>query len=312
CNVGAYQVCTHEVITQDPRVKKKIGFIDATGQYAVPGEKETHYIHISEFDCIVESNSELVAIPSAPPSDLDEKIASFITPYIHEGDKIQIGFGGLGEEILKNLRGIGKVEVYSEVACESMMDLCKEGIITKITCSSPAACSKEFFEWASSDKRIQFRSQRECIDALGIVGQENLVAINATFMIDLLGQACSEAQGLTPYSGPGGSFGYLYGAIRSKGGRSFVCLRSTYVDREGERHSNVLPWLPQGCIVTTPKVFVMNIVTEWGVADVFMKTLKDRIKAIIKVAHPDYRKELIEQICTTDLISEEDFEGYVC
>ncbi|MGI5985077.1 MAG: hypothetical protein GXY01_00440 [Clostridiales bacterium] len=310
CNVGAYQVCTHHGVTQDPRVVKKIGFMDPTGQYPVPGDRDTHFIHITEFDCIVDNPTELVSFPSAPPTEYDKMIAENIMPYIHDGDKIQIGFGGLGEEILKNLRGVGHVEVYSEVACESMMDLCKEGIITKITVSSPAACSKEFFEFARDDDRIRFLPHWECIDALGIVKQENIVAINATFMIDLLGQACSEAQGLSPYSGPGGSFGYLYGSIRSKGGRSFLCLRSTYVDREGERHSNIVPWLPEGCIVTTPKVFVMYVVTEYGVADVFMKTVKDRIRSIIKVAHPDYRKELMEKIITTPLINEDDFEGY--
>ncbi|NLH02195.1 MAG: hypothetical protein GX488_09945 [Clostridiales bacterium] len=310
CNVGAYQVCTHQVVTQDPRIKKKIGFIDPTGQYPVPGDRESHYIHITEFDCIVDNPTELVSFPAAPPTQVDKDIAHHILPYLHEGDKIQIGFGGLGEEILKNLRSVGHVEVYSEVACEAMMDLCKEGIITKLTVSSPAACSKEFFEWARDDDRIRFLPQTKCIDPLGVMVNDNIVAINATFMVDLLGQCCSEAQGLTPYSGPGGSFAYIYGAIRSKGGRSFICLRSTYADKDGERHSNVVPWLPEGCIVTTPKVYVMYVVTEWGVADVFMKTLKDRIRALIKIAHPDYRQELKEKICTTPLISEADFEGY--
>ena len=140
--------------------------------------------------------------------------------------------------------------------------------------------------------------------------QDNLVAINATFMVDLIGQCCSEAQGLTPYSGPGGSFAYIYGTTRSKNGRSFLCLRSTYKDHSGERHSNVVPWLPEGSIVTTPKVFVMYLVSEWGVADVFCKSIPDRIRAIIKIAHPDYRKELMEKIVTTPLIGEDDFEGY--
>ena len=293
-----------------PFIQKKIGFIDPTGQYPVPGDRETHYIHISELDCIVDSPLELQAFPAAGPTDIDVKIAANIMPYIHDGDKIQIGFGGLGEEILRNLKGVGHVEIFSEVACESMMDLCKQGVITKIVCSSPAACSKEFFEWAKDDERIHFLPQNITIDPLSIMQQENIVAINATFMVDLLGQCCSEAQGLKPYSAPGGSFAYIYGAIRAKGGRSFICLRSTYTDKNGEMHSNIVPWLPAGCIVTTPKVYVMYIVSEYGVADVFLKTLKDRIKALIKIAHPDYRKQLIEQIVTTPLIKEDDLEDF--
>jgi 4-hydroxybutyrate CoA-transferase len=309
CNVGAYQVSTHAVTTQLPCMKRKIGFIDP-GQYPVPGDRDTHYIHITELDCIVDSPSELVAFPAAGPTDIDVEIASYIMPYIHEGDKIQIGFGGLGEEVLRNLRGVGHVEVFSEVACQSMMDLCKEGVITKITCSSPAACDKDFFDWAHTDPRVKFLPQNITIDPFSIMQQDNMVAINATFMVDLLGQCCSEAQGLTPYSAPGGSFAYIYGAIRSKGGRSFICVRSTHSDKKGNTHSNIVPWLPEGSIVTTSKVFVMYIVTEFGIADVYMKTLKDRIKALIKVAHPDYRKELMEKICTTPLIAEDDFEGY--
>ncbi|MEG1165580.1 MAG: acetyl-CoA hydrolase/transferase C-terminal domain-containing protein, partial [Oscillospiraceae bacterium] len=144
---------------------------------------------------------------------------------------------------------------------------------------------------------------------LEIMKQDNLVAINATFMVDLLGQACSEAQGLTPYSGVGGSFAYIYGAMRAKGGRSFLCLRSSYYDHDGVQHSNIVPWLPEKSIVTTPKNYQMFIVSEYGVADVYLKTMKDRIRALIKIAHPDFRQELKEQICTTSLISERDFEG---
>ncbi|MEG2745490.1 MAG: acetyl-CoA hydrolase/transferase C-terminal domain-containing protein, partial [Oscillospiraceae bacterium] len=96
-------------------------------------------------------------------------------------------------------------------------------------------------------------------------------------------------------------------AMRSKGGRSFLTLRSTFVDHDGERHSNIVPWLPEGSIVTTTKSFVMYLVTEWGVANVYLKSLKDRIRATLKIAHPDYRKELQEQICTTALIKEDDF-----
>ena len=309
CNVGSYQISTHADTTQLPCIERKIGFIDPN-QYPIRGGHETHYIHVSELDCIVDSPSEVITLPAAGPTEVDVKIASYIMPYIHENDKIQIGFGGLGDEVLRNLRGVGHVEVFSEVACQSMMDLCKEGIITKITCSSPAACDKDFLEWAHEDQRINFLPQNVTIDPVSIMKQDNIVAINATFMVDLIGQCCSEAQGLKPYSAPGGSFAYIYGAIRSKGGRSFICLRSTYTDKKGVQHTNIVPWLPEGSIVTTPKTYVMYIVTEYGVADLFMKTLKDRIKALIKVAHPDYRKELMEKIVTTPLIKEDDFEGY--
>ncbi|NLH01523.1 MAG: hypothetical protein GX488_06455 [Clostridiales bacterium] len=309
CNVGSYGVSVNKVITQRPELKKKIAFIDPTGLCPVKGDVRDTSIHITEFDYIVENPTELIGVPAAQPQEIDKIIASYILPYIHPGDKIQIGFGGLGEEILANLKSIGNIEVYSEVACDNMAQLCREGVITKITAASPGACSEEFFKFCYEDPRANLISLEYTIEPFEIMKQDNIVAINATFMIDLIGQCCSEAQGLTPYSGTGGSFAYTYGAIRAKGGRSFICLRSTYIDHEGARHSNVVPWLPEGSIVTTLKNFVMYVVTEYGLADIYLKTLRDRIKALIKIAHPDYREWLKEKICTTPLISEEDFEN---
>ena len=310
CNVGLYGVSTNHALFNNPRIKRVIGIMDATGQPPVPGDPEIVAIHVTQLDCIVEENTEIMEIPAQPPTQVDKDIASYILPYIHSGDKVQIGFGGLGEEIMSHLKEKAPLEVFSEVACDNMAALVEEGVITKITASSPGACGQRFFEFMHKDSRCVLRPIEENINPYFISQQENIVAINATFMCDLLGQCCSEAQGLTPYSGAGGSFAYIYGAATAKGGRSFLCLRSTYNDHDGERHSNIVPWLPEGVIVTTPKNFVMYIVSEYGLADCFLKTCKDRIRALIKIAHPDYRKELMEKIVTTPLIKEDDFEGY--
>lgn len=310
CNCGHYGVCTNTLVNKADYMKKKIAYIDSTGQWPIPGNVEETSIHISEFDYIVEQDTDLAEIPSQPPTPKDVKIASYIIPYLHEGDKVQIGFGGLGEEILAHLKDVGHMEVYSEVFCDNMATLCEEGVLTKITACSPGAVTTRFLDFISNDDRATLRPMNETVDPLGVLQQENIVAINATFMCDLIGQCCSEAQGLTPYSGPGGSFSYIYGATRAKNGRSFICLRSTYTDHDGNVHSNIHPWLPEGSIVTTAKVFVMYLVTEYGVADVYLKSIPDRIKAILKIAHPDYREELKEKILTTPLISEHYFEGY--
>ena len=108
-------------------------------------------------------------------------------------------------------------------------------------------------------------------------------------------------------------YGQVYkkhGAQRAKNGRSFLCLRSTFFDKSGVRQSNIVPWLPEGSIVTTTKNYVMFVVSEWGLADIYCKTYVDRIKALIKIAHPDYRLWLKEKILTTPLIEEWDFRNY--
>ena len=312
CNVGCYGVTTNSTTNPDPRIVKKFGFIDSTGVYPAPGSNEQNGIHITEFDYIIENDTEMMALPIPEPTPLDVKTASFIMPYIKNGDKVQIGYGGLGEEILRNLKDLpGSFEVFSEVLCDSMIPLVESGKISRIRASSPGACTVECFEWlATTEHDVRLFPRTLCIEPLGAMSQENLVAINATFMVDLLGQACSEAQGLKPYTGMGGSFAYIYGAQRARGGRSFLCLRSTYVDKNGETRSNVVPWLPEGSIVSMLKNYVMFVVSEWGIADVYLKTYVDRIKALIKVAHPDFRPWLKEQILTTPLIEEWDFRDY--
>jgi len=307
CNIGSYGVSVNKVIAQRPEITKRIAFIDPTGLCPVKGDIKDTCIHITDFAYIVENPTELMGVPAAPPQEIDKIMASYILPYIHPGDKVQIGFGGLGEEILANLRSIGNIEVYSEVACDNMATLCREGVITKITAASPGACTEEFFKFCYEDPRANLISLEYTINPLEIMKQDNIVAINATFMVDLIGQCCSEAQGMSPYSGTGGTFAYQYGSISAKGGRSFICLRSTYVDHDSETHSNIVPWLPEGSIVTTLKNFVMYVVSEHGVADVYLRTLRDRVKALIKIAHPDFRDWLKEKITTTPIISMEDF-----
>ncbi|NLV87202.1 MAG: hypothetical protein GX025_08315 [Clostridiales bacterium] len=309
CNVGHYGVSTSSLIVHDPRVKKRIGFMDSTGHYPIPGDHKDVSIHISEFDFIVECDTEVFEIPPSPPTQVDKDIAAHILPHIKQGDKLQVGWGGLGDEILKNLKDAGPLEVYTEVACDVMVDLIEEGILTKVQASSPGACSERFFQFLSTDSRIKLLPRNKMIELFAVAAQENIFAINCTLMVDLLGQACSESQGMKPYSGAGGSFAYIYGAMRSKGGRSFLCLRSTYIDDDGNRQTCVVPWLPEGAIVTTPKNAQMYIVTEHGVADVYLKTMKDRVRALIKIAHPDYRLELKEKILTTPYMFEDDFDG---
>jgi hypothetical protein len=310
CNLGIYSMSMFRRMADAPTVKKMVGFIDSTGSFPIPGPYDSHYVHVTELDAIVYQDTEFMALPNPDGDPVDEKIASYIFPYINEGDKVQIGFGSLGDALLGNLRAAGtKFEVFSEVAPENAMPLCKEGLITKIVCCSPSTNSEEFMKWAAVDPRIEFRKASLVVDPIEVMKQDNLVAINATFMVDLLGQACSEAQGLSPYTGPGGSFGFLFGALRAKNGRSFLCLHSTYT-KNGQLISNILPWLPEGVIVTTTKVFIMYVVTEYGVADVYLKPLRDRIKALLKIAHPDFRQELKDKILTTPLIKEKDFEGY--
>lgn len=306
CNTSIYGVNSTVKIAHDPRITKKIAIIDHT-QSPAGGTREEVCLHVTEFDYIVEFDSEPMYLPQAAPSPVDQKIAEYVTPFIHDGDKLQVGFGGLGDAVLSYIgEHLHDIEIFTEVACDSMVPLLEKGIAKHLTAASCGAGGQALYDMLGTEK-CTIRDITMQIDPFEISKQDNLVAVNSTFMVDLTGQACSEAQGLKQYSAVGGAFGYLYGAIRSKGGRSLLCLRSTYKDHDGVLRSNIVPWLPEGSIVTTPRYLSMYIITEYGVADVFLRTVKERIKALINIAHPDFREDLKSKIISTGMISEEDF-----
>ena len=286
---------------------KKIAVVNKY-QHPAQGEDSVIKVKADWFDYLIEDDHEMAYVPESGPTPVDKQIADFIMDYVHDGDTVQIGKGGLGEQITKELYKKKDIKVYAEITGDSMIDLAASGAIAHITTcgcfGTPAV-----YEFVGSSPLVEIRDLGEMIDPFSIGKQDNLVAINSTFMVDLLGQACSEAQGLNQYSSVGGQFGYMYGATRSKGGRSFLCLRSTYTNKAGKLCSNIVPWLPEKCIVTAPKYLAMYIVSEYGVADVFLKSNKDRIRALLKIAHPDFQAEIKEQIISTGMIKEEDFDN---
>ena len=305
CNVTILGAANNALVNADPRIKKRIAVVNK-GQFAAQGDYSTTTVPVTDFDYIVEDNHDLSFLPVSPPTEVDKTIASYIMPFIHDGDTVQIGMGGLGEQITQELRCKKNIQIYTEITVDSMVDLVDCGAVTHVaTCG--AYGSPKVYEFVGTNPKVETRTMDYMLDPMEIGKQDNLVAINCTLMVDLLGQACSEAQGIKQYSSVGGSFAYLYGAMRSKGGRSFLCLRSTYKNEAGQRHSNIVPWLPEKSIVTTPKYLHMYIVSEYGVADVYLRTNKDRIRALLKIAHPDYQAELKEQIISTGMISEEEF-----
>lgn len=305
CNLGVLGIPTTGTYNASNQVTKRIGIINKYN-FPAPGDYDEVTVPITDFDFIVIDDHEPTAYPVSEPTPVDKEIAAYIIPYIHDGDSLQIGMGGLGEEITKHLTGLKDIKIFTEIAGDSMVDRANDGSVVSLTACGAIGSSK-IYKFLSEDSRANMKPLSYMLDPQNIRQVENIVGINQTLMIDLLGQACSEAQGVQMYSGVGGSFDFIYGINNAKGGRNFLCLRSTYTDKKGGVHSNIVPWLPEKSIVTTPKYLVMYVVTEYGVANVFLKSNRDRIKALISIAHPDFRAELKEQIISTGMICEEDF-----
>jgi acyl-CoA hydrolase len=200
---------------------------------------------------------------------------------------------------------MNSINLRSEIMTNCMVDLIDCGVAKKVTVAG-AFGNQRLYE-SFTNPIVSFSDCWDVLEPASIAQQENFVSINATLMTDITGQLCSEAIGVSQYSAMGGQIDFVRGSAKAKNGRSFVALRSTRTDKEGRRHSNIVAKLPEGSIVSTPRYEVMYLVTEWGVADVYCRSIKERIKAIINIAHPDFREELKAQAIAQGNIFPDDF-----
>ncbi len=287
-------------------VKTRIAVVNKYQPVAHGTDEITKY-PVSMFDYIVECHHDIPALPVTEPTEFDKIIAEKIMPYIKDGDSVQIGMGGLGNQVAKDLISKKDIHIFTEIGTDAMIDLAETGVVKDIKMAG-AFGTKELYHWLGEHGDIvTLLPVNDVLVPENVAKVDNLVAINATFQIDITGQACSEAQGVSQYSGVGGSFAFLAGTPKAKNGRSFLCLRSTYTDKKGVVHSNIHAALPEGSVVTTPRYVPQYIVTEHGVANVYLRSNKDRIKAIISIAHPDFREQLKQRAIELGLMGEEDF-----
>jgi 4-hydroxybutyrate CoA-transferase len=261
---------------------------------------EDFMIHVSEADFIIEHEADIFEVPEIIITETEEKIAAHISELIEDGSTIQLGFGGLGNAIGHHLKDKKDLGMHAEVVTPSVMELVKAGVINgskktfmpgKVTAAFCVG-TKEFYEFIHDNENFVFKDI-SYINNPDIIGQnDNLVSINNALMIDLTGQAASESIGTFQYSGIGGQLNFIHGSKRSKGGKSILALNSTFKDKEGNLKSKIVPYFPPGTTVTTPRTEVEYIVTEFGAANLRYKSISERAKALIKIAHPDFREEL--------------------
>lgn len=261
-------------------------------------------IHISEVDYIVETEWDLPQIPAAPPSEIDLKIASYILPELVDGSCIQLGIGGMpnamGRIIAQSdLKDLG---VHTEMMTESFVDMVEAGRVTgarknidkyKLTYTFCLGTQKTY-DFLDNNPMCAAYPVDYCNNPSNIAKNDNAIAINNCVEVDLFGQVCSESSGTRNISGTGGQVDFTLGAYHSKGGKSFICLESTY-KKNGEVFSRIKPTLTPGAIVTTHRAMVNYLVTEYGMVNLKGKSTWERAEALISLAHPDFRDELIKE-----------------
>jgi len=260
-------------------------------------------VHVSEVDYIIEQDTPLFELPEIPITDVEKKMAEIIADLIPDGATIQLGFGGLANAIGNLLYAKKDLGMHGEVVTPSVMRLVEAGVINGVkktfypgkVIAAFAVGTREFYEYLDHNEDFLFCEVGWVNTPEVIAMNDNLVSINNALMIDLTGQVAAESIGTKQYSGTGGQVNFVHGAKKSKGGKSIIALNATYKDKEGKLHSNIVPYLPLGTVVTTSRNDVEYVVTEYGVANLRMRSVHDRVLALINIAHPDFREELRSQ-----------------
>jgi acyl-CoA hydrolase len=254
-------------------------------------------IHISQVTALCEVNEELAVLPQTKLDDISIKIGNIIAEEIPNGATLQLGIGAIPDAVgmaLKSKRNLG---IHTEMFTDSMVELLECGAVDNSlkpihrgkTVAAFAFGSKRMYDFIDDNPGIEILPVDYVNDPVTIAKHPNFRSINAALEVDFFGQVCAESIGTRHVSGTGGQVDYVRGAITSKGGRSFIAFPSTAMN---ETVSKIVPTLTPGAIVTTGKNDVDCIVTEYGIAQLRGRTLSQRVKALISIAHPKFRDEL--------------------
>lgn len=271
-----------------------------------------HGLHESEVDFVIEgNNAPLPELPKAPTTDIDHKVATYLANEIEDGACIQIGIGTMPNAACSLLAqsGVKDLGVHTEMLTDGIIDLYRTGKVTGA--HKQIDKGKLVYTFALGSKYLYDTVENNpdflCypVDYTNlphmIMKNDKVVSINNTTQIDLQGQAASESDGHRHLTGTGGQLQFVRGAYASKGGKSFMLLSSTY-ERKGQRKSRIVLDQTPGNIITTPRSDMMYVVTEYGMTNLKGKSVADRAKSLIALAHPDFREGLERQAYEHGLI----------
>jgi acyl-CoA hydrolase len=259
-------------------------------------------VHASEVDYIIEGDDQAAPeLPNPQATEIDRAVARLIAGEIEDGACLQIGIGGMPNAVCALLleSGVRDLGVHTEMLTDGIAELYKAGRITGARKTlDPGKIVFTFSLGSSATYAVADRNSDLCCNPVDytnsphiIQQNDRVVSINNTTQIDLQGQAASESDGHRHISGTGGQLQFVRGAYASKGGKSFICLASTYT-RGGEARSRIVLNLTPGNIVTTPRSDGMYVVTEYGMVNLKGKSVAERAGALISIAHPDFRERL--------------------
>jgi len=261
------------------------------------------FIHFSKIKYAIPVDYPLAELAMGEPTELSRAIGRHVAELIEDGSTLQLGIGAIPDGVLNFLQAKRDLGIHTELFSDGVMDLVQRGVINnekktlhpgKIVAGFLLG-TQRLYQFVDDNPIIELHPTEYVNDPFVIAQNDKMISINSAIEVDLTGQVCADSIGPKFYSGVGGQVDFVYGAARSKGGKPIIALPSTATLRDGSRVSKIVAMLKPGASVTTSRNHVHYVATEFGVAFLYGKTIRHRARALIDIAHPDFREELEKQ-----------------
>jgi 4-hydroxybutyrate CoA-transferase len=260
------------------------------------------FVHISKLDAIVPVNYPLAELPMSDDgkSEIVDNIGGFIAEMIHDGSTLQLGIGSIPDAVLKYLGNKKDLGIHSELVSDGVIELVESGVINnsqktlhkgKITAGFLIG-TRNLYSWANDNPMIELQRTEYVNNPFVVAKNFRMVAINSAIEVDLTGQVCADSIGTKFYSGVGGQMDFIYGSSLSDEGLPIIALPSITVTSNGIVINRIVSTLKTGAGVATTRSHVHYVVTEYGMVDLYGKSIRQRAEALISIAHPDFRDQL--------------------
>ena len=258
------------------------------------------FIHVNEIEVMIDASYPITTSSPGTPDEIEREIGRNVAELVQDGSTLQMGIGNIPHAVLASLKEKKDLGIHTEMLTDMVIDLIECGAVTgkrktllpgKIVASFCYG-SKRLYDFIDNNPIFEFRSTEFTNDPFILARNDQMVSINAALEVDLTGQICADSIGHQFYSGIGGQVDFVRGAARSRDGKPIIALRSTAKNGEVSR---IVPHLQQGAGVVTTRGDVHYVVTEYGIADLWGKNVRERALALINIAHPDFRKNLLEE-----------------
>jgi 4-hydroxybutyrate CoA-transferase len=272
-------------------------FVVAEVNAQMPRTLGDAFIHVSKLTHVVETDRPIIEMPRHPFTDVHQRIGTHVAELIDDGSTLQLGIGAIPDAVLSQLKDKRHLGIHTEMFSDGVMELFEGGVITnerktlhpgKIV-SSFLMGSRRLYDFIDNNPVVEMHPSNYTNDPFIIAQNDQMVAINSAISIDLTGQVNSDSIGLQLYSGIGGQVDFVRGASRSKGGKAVIALPAT---AKSGTMSRIVPTLAEGAGVVTSRGDVHYVATEFGVVNLHGKCIRERAKALINIAHPQFREEL--------------------